>query len=320
MKPSRLFWGTLFVIFGALLLLGRNVHLDLGFDFIWRFWPVAFILIGLAVIFKDPKVKGILAALAAIGLALFLYGLVSFEWLDPIRLEVGDGDEREERGVQVQEFSEPLVYDLVGASSVKHASLKLEAAAGKYVVDTSEGELLHGKIRTSIGKFVLDRESTNNDVRLHLKPEHKSIHIGSFRNIVNEAEVRLSTQTLWDIDFDIGAARMDCDLSSVQVQNIDINAGAASLKLKLGVPARRVESSTDEMRVKIDAGASTVRISVPESVGCEVRIDGGLSSKKLVDFEKIRDGLYQTASFAQEPKRIYIDVDAGVSNIRVVRY
>lgn len=304
MKPSRIFWGTLFAAFGILLLIGRNF--DLQFDAIWRFWPLALVFIGLAMMLKEPKIRGALAGLAALGTALLLYGLVTLELFGP-NFHINVGDHEEESGVQVQEFTEPL------APAVQRATLKLEAAAGTYSVDSGAGELLHAKVRSSIGKFLLDRVPTNDDVQLFLRPEQKNIHVRSVRRIVNEVKVKLNPAPVWDIDLDIGAAKVDCDFSNLRIQNIDINAGAASLKLKLGTPV-------DEMRVKIDAGASTMRISVPESVGCEVRVDGGLSSKKLAEFDKVRDGLYQTANFAHDTKRIYIDVDAGVSSFRVVRY
>jgi hypothetical protein len=304
MKPSRIFWGTLFAAFGILLLIGRNF--DLQFDAIWRFWPLALVFIGLAMMLKQPKIRGALAGLAALGIALLLFGLVTFEWLGPNFHISVDNDEKED-GVQVQEFSEPL------APAVQRATLRLEAAAGTYTVDSGSGELLHASVRSSIGGFLLDRESTADDVRFFLHPEQKSVRVSSVRNALNEVKVKIHPAPMWDIDFDIGAAKMECDFSRLRVQSVHINAGAASLKLKLGTPE-------GEMHVKVSAGASTMRISVPESAGCEVRVDGGLSSKKLAEFDKVRDGLYQTANFAQEPRKIYIDVDAGVSSFRVVRY
>lgn len=305
MKPSRIFWSVLLVAFGTLLLVGRNV--DFQVDLLWKFWPLVLVFVGLTMMVKEPRVRRALAGVAGFCAAFLLYGLVTFEWIGPDMHIKFDDDESGDNSVLVQEFTEPL------APAAKHAIFKFEAAAGTYSIDSGSAELLRANIRSSIGRFVLDRESTNDDVQLHLRPERKNIHIGSFRTIVNEVDVRLTPAMLWDVELDIGAAKVDCDLSGLQVQKIDINAGAASLKLKLGVPA-------NETHVQIDAGASTARISVPESVGCEVRIDGGLASKKLVDFEKIRDGMYQTANFAQQQKRIYIDADAGVSSLRVVRY
>jgi hypothetical protein len=304
MKPSRIFLGTLFAAFGILLLIGRNF--DLQFDAIWRFWPLALVFIGLAMMLKEPKIRGALAGLAALGTALLLFGLVTSEWLGPNFHITVDGDEKED-GVQVQEFSEPL------APAVQRATLRLEAAAGTYSVDSGAGELLHARVRSSIGRFLLDRESTADDVRFFLRPEQQSVRVSSVGKVLNDVKVKIHPAPMWDIDFDIGAAKMECDLSKLRIQSVHINAGAASLKLKLGAPE-------GEMRVKVGAGASTMRISVPESVGCEVRVDGGLSSKKLAEFDKVRDGLYQTANFVQEPNKIYIDVDAGVSSFRVVRY
>lgn len=306
MKPSRLFWGVLFVLFGTLLLIGRGFTIDFGFDFIWRFWPVAFILLGLAVIFKDQRLKGILAAIAAACLAILLHGLVSFEWLSPhFRIEAGD-EEEGERGAHVQEFFEPL------PSEATRASFRLDAAAGTYVIDTSSDGLMRAKVRSSLGEFSLDRESGDDGVHLHLRPA-QHVRIKTLKHIANKAEIGLSPHTEWDLDLDIGAAHVECDLTKLRVARLDVDAGAATVKLKLGI-------APDELHMKLNAGASTVRIAVPEEAGCEVRVDGGLLSKHLVEFDKVSDHIYQTANFNQARKKIFIDADAGVSSLRVVRY
>jgi hypothetical protein len=59
---------------------------------------------------------------------------------------------------------------------------------------------------------------------------------------------------------------------------------------------------------------------VPENVGCEVRAHGGLTSKRIIGFESFGGGTYQTADFDASKKRIYVEIDAGVSGIRVSRY
>ena len=75
----------------------------------------------------------------------------------------------------------------------------------------------------------------------------------------------------------------------------------------------------DEVRVDIDAGVSSVELRVPESAGCELRMDGGLTSTRLGGLEKVEEGLYRTAGFEEAPRKIYITADVGLSSFRVKR-
>ena len=82
----------------------------------------------------------------------------------------------------------------------------------------------------------------------------------------------------------------------------------------------RLGSRAEETRVKIKTGAATTSIEVPESVGCEVHLQTALSGKRIRGFDKISGNRYQTSNFESAAKKIYIDVSAGVSEIRIDRY
>lgn len=305
MKPSRAFWGTLFVVFGTLFLLAQFFDLTIGWDFVWKFWPVVFVFIGLVLVFRDARIKVALASAAALGLALFLYGIFSFSWVDTLHADEWDVAEND---VHVQEFSEPMTED------VTHARLEVDAAAGSYRLDASTDRLFAAKVRTTIGRYTLDRDPDEQNIRLRFRPEGH-VRVKSWRpgRAINEAELKLHTRPLWDLQIDAGAAKLDFDLSPFNVEHLRLEAGAASVKLRLGMPA-------EETTCRIESGASTVRIEVPSDAGCEIRYDGGLSSRRFRGFDRITEGRYRTENFHSATKKIYIDADAGVSTISVVRY
>ncbi len=305
MKPSRTFWGTLFVVFGLLMLVGRAYDFEFGFMHLWKFWPLAFVVVGLAFVFKSPIVKNSLAVIAALCLAFFFYGLFSFQWLPwHGKIDIDDA----EAGVQVQEFSEPF------AASMKKAVFSFDAAAGKFEIDTSSAQLFKATIESAFGRYDLNTSISQDEANLSLKPEN-DVHVRDwkFGNRANEGLIALNPNPVWDLDFDIGAAKVECDLSAIKVSSLTIDAGAASVRLKLGTP--QVET-----QVRLDAGASSVRILVPEDAGVEIRLQDGLSSKRFEGFEKIRKGTYQTANFDRSEKKIFIDADTGVSSLHVNRY
>ena len=108
------------------------------------------------------------------------------------------------------------------------------------------------------------------------------------------------------------AVRQALRRSPDAVRRLNVDAGAASIEIRLGARA-------DTCRVDVETGASSVTLLVPTSVGCEVRTEAALSSKSLKDFQKINSGLYRSPNFDDTPSRMYISVESGLSSITVKR-
>lgn len=122
----------------------------------------------------------------------------------------------------------------------------------------------------------------------------------------------LNPQPVWQFSFNIGAADFDFDLTDFQVSMIDIDAGASSIKLRIG-------DKYPETNVKIDAGASSIFLEIPESAGCLLTGSTVLSSRDLDGFNKISKGKYQTANFESAEQKIFVKVDAAVSSFEIKR-
>ncbi|MFB3057526.1 MAG: hypothetical protein ACE1ZQ_10245, partial [Ignavibacteriaceae bacterium] len=152
----------------------------------------------------------------------------------------------------------------------------------------------------------------DNVSKLKLKMNKTIFHLGK-NKFKNRVEIALNENPTWDINIDGGAAAMNLDLTKFKIENIDVGMGAASLDVKLG-------TLSEETRLNIEAGASSINISVPKDVGCQVKTDDVLSSKNLYGFIKIKSGLYRTAEFDEASKKIFIEIDCGVSSINVRRY
>jgi hypothetical protein len=72
--------------------------------------------------------------------------------------------------------------------------------------------------------------------------------------------------------------------------------------------------------VNIHAGVSSISVQVPESAGCEISSESGLSSKTFNGFVEGGDGNYRTANFDTASRKIFVYFKAGVSSLKVVRY
>jgi hypothetical protein len=306
MKPSHIFWGLLFVGLGLLVLINNFTAISMDWATIWKLWPLTIILIGLAILIKHQYGKSIIAGLAAIVLALAIFA--SFKtathfFSNDFQIDFGDDAEYD---YTTTEFTEEL------DSTLKFATLNFDAGAGEFNISKTSDNLIAATAEGIQNNFNLIRFDTDSSTQIDLKMRHKSI----FRfgeNYKNNVDVALNPRPVWDMNFDVGAASMDFDLTEFKTKDITVDMGAASIKMKLG-------KLHPETKVSVDAGASDINIFVPKESGCKIVTDGALSSKHFDEFKKIDSDNYVTENFDSAENKIYIEIDCGVSSISVERY
>ncbi|MBE0571520.1 MAG: hypothetical protein IH618_08265 [Ignavibacteriaceae bacterium] len=306
MKPSHIFWGLLFVGLGLLVLINNFTTIFMDWTTIWKLWPLTIVLIGLAILVKNQYGKSVIAGLAAIVLALAIFA--SFKTLThfvnrDIDFAFGDDAEFE---YTTTEFTEQL------DSTLKFAMLNFDAGAGEFNISKTTDNLIAVTAEGIKNNFNLTRFDTDSSTQIDLKMRHKSI----FRfgeNYKNNIDIALNPKPVWDMNFDVGAASMDFDLTEFKTKDITVDMGAASIKIKLG-------NLYTETEVSVDAGASDINIFVPKESGCKIVTDGALSSKHFSEFKKIDSDNYETENFEEAVNKVYIDIDCGVSSISVERY
>ena len=299
MKASTLFWGVLFLLIGGLILLNNLGLIDVEWVAIWRLWPLILIFWGLSLIVGKERPKWYVVLLLILLIVFMIIAVFVAEWYDrDYDYVLGETNQ--------QSFVEPY------SGAVERASFALSSGAGKFLIQDTTTQLLDASTHVSFGKYALttDRAGDSESLSLRFRGRSGRWNFGKFRN---RAEVKLNVHPVWDVNVEIGAASLDFDLSPYKVDDVKIDAGASSLKLRLG-------DRSSESRVRIQAGASSIEIEVPETVGCEVRAETKLSSRRIRGFERIDDDKYQTANFESAAKKIYVEIDAGVSSVRVSRY
>jgi hypothetical protein len=312
MKPKHLFWGFLFITIGLLVLLNNFESIDLDWITIWKFWPAALILLGISFLTKQEVMKGFLVSLTAIMLAFAVFATFKAGWelaSDNLFIDFDDGIEISEwdsEDIEITKFVEEL------KPGIKKAILNFNAGAGSFKLKDTTSKLIFVTAQGVRDNYRLSRSDGKETSTIDFDMERARF---SFKKgkIKNRVEVNLNPEPVWKINMDLGGAAIDFDFSKFKVEKIDMHMGAASLKAKLG-------SLSDELRVTLDAGASSIEIWVPETSGCEIRTDATLSSKSFEDFRKIRSDYYRTENFESAEKKIYLELDSGVSSLRVKRY
>jgi hypothetical protein len=298
MKAGRVFWGVFFLVLGFLLLGDRLGFLPAISISWWRWWPFALVLIGVAVLLKNSPYRWIPLAIAGAFVGVILATVINFSWF-------GSAGERGGE-LTIQKFH------IAPRPGVAKASLGFDGGAGTVRIRDTSDVLLEAETETNLGEYAIEHDSLaeQQEVRLWLRAGKRGFQLGKMRNVV---ELRLNPATVWDLNFDMGASKLDLDLEYIAVENLRLDCGASKSSIRLG-------ARLPETNVQINAGASSIRLEVPESAGCEVRVDAPLSSKGFPGFTKVRDGTYRTDNYDTATRRISVGIDAGVSSIRVARY
>ena len=306
MKTSHIFWGLLFIGLGLLVLINNFTTIFMDWATIWKLWPLVIVLLGLSILVKHKHGKGVIAGLAAIILALAIFA--SFK----TATHFFNKDFEFVFGEEGEYSFDTTAYSESFDSTLAFATLNFDAGAGTFNISKTTEHLFDATAEGKKDNFYLKRYDSDNTSKIDFKMQKTRFRIG-VDNYKNKVEMSLNPHPVWDMNFDVGAASMDFDLTELKIQNIDVDMGAASIKIKLG-------SLSPETKLTIDAGASDINIYVPKESGCKITTDGALSSKHFNDFEKINSDHFETENYNEATNKIYIEIDSGVSSISVDRY
>lgn len=305
MKTSHYFWGMFFVSLGTLVLIGNLTDFSFQWSTAWKFWPSVLILIGISIMLKNQIGKAVVAALAGIVLALSIYASVSATTSlinSDFEIVIDDNNNSFDTTYFSQEFND----------SIKTAALNFNGGAGSFKLFSTTEKLIDFKAEGLKDNYSIRRNDSDSFSEIFFEMKGKSIKLGK-DNYKNSVEISLNPSPEWDLNFDVGASSLDLDLTQFKVRKTEINMGAAALRIKYG----NLITTSD---LKIDAGASDIDILIPNDVACEIKTETALSSKNFIGFTKIKSDLYRTPNFDSATKKLYIDINCGVSSIDVQSY
>ncbi len=309
MKLSNLFWGILFLSLGLLILINNFFNISIDISIVWKIAPIFLILIGFSLMIKSLSIRYILVVISSIILSLTIFAAFDTPkfWGNIYLIINNDKDVKTDNTLFSYDYND----------KIKEVKLSFNASAGKF--DLSDDFL--GKsstenlvlIKTSLSKDFYDMNVNQIDsiAEINFLMKDAKIEFGdSFNNKVN---LYLNENPLWDLNFNCGASKMDFDLKKFKVKNIDVKMGAADLDLKIG-------DKYSNVRISIDAGASRIKIKIPENFGCEIVTDAVLSHRDFEGFKKTESNVFRTENFNASENKIFIDLNCGASSIAVKRY
>jgi hypothetical protein len=308
MSYRKIFWGILLVIIGILFILKNTGVLFFSWHTMWHLWPVILILWGISIIPIKDWIKLVLSLLTVVitFFAMQQYGPKdnhnwNFEWNDN---NDRDNDDEDSTTVYNNVMSED--FD----SLTKFAQLKLNIGVGKFNIKDTTDKLIEVKHDNDNANYSMTAKAEDSLTVIDLSLEKGEFNDGKVSNNVN---LKLNPNPIWDLDLNVGAAEVRFDLSGFKTRNVKVQGGASDIEIKLGAALPLTD-------LKLEAGAASIMIRIPESAGCEIISNTFMASKDFKGFTKIGKQKYQTPNFATSTNKIMIDLQAGVARVDVVRY
>ncbi len=292
LKIGRLFWGGFLLLVGTLALLNNFDLMEVRFGNLWRLWPLVIVAMGLSVL----SLKGLMARLLAI-----LFVLLALAGI--FIMSVADAQSGENRvttaSVSVLDDINSYVVSFSGGAGLIDISSQSQDNLVEASLDSNFAEL----------EYVTSQEGTLQLIDLEAKGSERW-WLGDWRS---DFKLTLSESMPLNLRLDVGASDISADLSNLQVERLDVNAGASSMDITLGDLADRLDFN-------LNVGASSIDIRVPESVGVRVSLSSSLSETRLPNLVEVSDGVYESSNYAEAAQKLNISGSSGVSSLKLTYY
>jgi len=203
----------------------------------------------------------------------------------------------------------------VDLGNAESASIQVKYGAGRMDLDASadEGKLVSGTFANGLDARV---KEVGGRLDVVLQPHSRAFPDVFFPgNWVTGRglswDFGLSKEIPLDLVFETGASDTNLDLTDLQVKQLVLKTGASSTEIWL-------PSAAGSTYFKVEAGAASLIIRVPEGVAARVDSDAGLASVSVDEsrFPK-QNGIYQSADFQTAENKVDIRIETGMASIEI---
>ena len=315
MKPDKIFWGIFLVFIGGIFLLENFDIIDFSWRYVWRFWPVILILIGVNILFKNSKSQTGIIVTAVI--TVITLGLLTYKGLEKHRdneskWSWNNSDDKNNDADSADVITDANYSEEFDAK-YQFATLNIKGGASKFVIKSASDKLFEANLNQSKSRYYLKKTEVDSAVTLNFNSKGNRSEYSLNGDDFNEINMMLNAQPVWNINLTMGAGEIDFDLVNYKTKNISLKGGAAAFKVRVG-------NLYNDINVNAETGLAEIVIEVPETSGCRIKASTGLSSKDFKGFKKMKDDSYETSNYNEASNKINISLKGGLSDFNVDRY
>jgi len=302
-RRSGFLWPLLLIVVGGFFLASNLGYVaPISVRTVLQLWPLLLVLAGIEILLarREPMIA---LAIEVVVVAVAI-GLVVTQ---PRGLFVPVGS------------AQPSSSTTVPRQGATSLALRVEGSAGTYSVSGGASDLVEA--RSDHGDLSVrdSRRDGGQTADIRVQPATiGDIHIFGTTPPTN-VDVRVARDVPTSLRVEGGAGDFIVDLSAIQIRDARVETGASHLELTLPKPS-------GDVPIRIQAGAASVIVIVPEDVEVRITTSGGLLSTSS---ENARLGagtvsalarnasVMETAGYASAKDRVTITIEAGASSITI---
>lgn len=338
-KQAPSLFGPIVLIAIGLFFLLNNIGLLPAVQFNWvaalQLWPLFLILLGINLIVRQAPapVGGFLSALVGVT-AVVIFGYVLLFAEDNPRLA--------RWGLNLPTAEAKTEQIAFSADGLQSANIDLSLGASRVMLFPLEDSpnLIEGQV-SYLGELEFETQVIGSRATVSLRDRSVGLfwlnpaNWGSLN--LEPWEIGLNPSVPLDLRLRIGAGSTNFDLNGLTLSGLSVNGGAGSLVLLLpdgdyntrvdvGAGSTRITlPENGRQRVEIDGGAGSLTLLLPPGREARIEVDSGAGSLNLdrnrftqVQGRSEREGVWETAGYqrADDPLDIKIDIGAGSVTVR----
>lgn len=205
----------------------------------------------------------------------------------------------------------------------EEGQLKMNLSGLNLKIGSTDSNLIEGIITGTDVKYEVDYKKNNKVAAIKFDLE-SGVSFDDIKNLFSTKdfttrsfskdkpmEILLNSDVVWDIDLNVGGIDGELDLSSLKIEEFELDGGAGNIKLVLG-------ERHPNTKVDIDAGAAKFKIFVPKNSGIKIDVDGLMSS---IDFNDLtlerKNDSYISPGYEKAENKIEIDIDIGAGDLEI---
>jgi hypothetical protein len=150
-------------------------------------------------------------------------------------------------------------------------------------------------VRDTTGELTYSTEGANGDAR----------HSADMR-------VHLARDLPLALRVEIGAAQTTLDLRGLRITQLDLQAGASNVRVRLPEPAGHVV-------VNAESGAAKLTFDVPPDTAADIQVSSALSVRSIDEtrFPPLGAGRYRSTNYELAANRIELHAELGAASLTV---
>ncbi len=315
-KDTSLITGLLLIAIGIIALFVTFFDIELVWSEIGKLWPVLLVIIGVSKIPFNKVLKSILLIIIIIASCIVYYERTKDDDVfDKEKIEnIFYDDEKLKESIDIQEFSESYIKSDYAIPPL-YASVNIEYGAGKLRLNPPVEELVKATNASNDVQldFSVEYDGQYADIEFEVHDNVESVVVQNKIISSNHFNLALNESPIYDFDIALGACELLYDFSEYKVSNINIEAGACNIDVKIG-------SLNKLTQMDISTGVSTIRIGVPKSSACRVECESVMINRGFDGFEKKSHNVYETDNFYKASEEIIINLTGAISDVKIYRY